>query len=124
MKGRCSICGKTIRSRESSKASAKANFLAGMRKHQWKKHRNTMISRIKAGKKASALDNPSLQDFVSALQEGVRGALQIYGQYTERQYQHIKSMMDALDPVLPIAVIASWEAIEAIHDWEEEKRRK
>ncbi|MBA7702120.1 hypothetical protein ES703_110877 [subsurface metagenome] len=117
MKGTCSICGETIRSRKSTKASAKANFLKAMRKHQWKKHRNTMISRIKAGK-AKAAENPSYQDIVSALQEGPRAALKVYGDFTERQYQHMKAMMDALEPILPLEVQIAWKTIEAFHDAE------
>jgi len=115
MKGTCSICGEVIRSRRSTKASAKANFLKGMRKHQWKKHRNTMISRIKAGK-AKAKLNPSVQDMVSALKEGPRSALKIYSQWTERQYQHMKSVMDAIEELLPLEVQLAWTAIEAFHD--------
>ncbi len=115
MKGKCSICGLTIRSRRSSKGSAAANFLKAVRKHQWKMHRNTMISRIKAGK-ARAAENPSYQDLVTALQKGPRAALKVYGDYTERQYQHIKAMMDALEPVLPIELQIAWRTIEAFHD--------
>lgn len=115
MKGKCSICGETIRSHRSEKNSAKANFLKAMRKHQWKKHRTTMISRIKAGK-AKARENPSYQDMVSALREGPRAALKVYRSWTERQYQHMKVVMDALEPVLPLELKISWKTLEAIHD--------
>ena len=115
MKGKCSICGEEIRSHRSHLNSARANFLKAMRKHQWKKHRNTMIRRIKAGK-AKALENPSIQDMVVALKEGPRGALDIYQSWTERQYQYMKNMMDALEPYLPIEIQASWKAIEVFHD--------
>lgn len=74
-----------------------------------------MISRIKAGK-AKAQENPSVQDMVSALREGPRAALKIYKTWTEKQYKHMKVVMDALEPVLPIEVTASWKALEAIHD--------
>jgi len=119
MRGTCSICGLEIRSRRSSKASAQANFLKAMRKHQWKIHRNTMISRIKAGK-AAAAENPSYQDLVSAMKEGPRAALKVYGDFTERQYQHIKGMMDALEPVLPLEIVIAWKTIEAFHDEKED----
>jgi len=115
MRGTCSICGLKIQSRRSSLASAQANFLKAMRKHQWKMHRNTMISRIKAGK-AAAQENPSYQDLVSALKEGPRAALKVYGDYTERQYQTIKRMMDALEAVLPLEITIAWKTIEAFHD--------
>jgi len=78
-----------------------------------------MVRRIKAGK-AEAEENPSYQDLVSALQEGPRAALKIYVTYTERQYQRIKGLMDALEGVLPIEVVTSWKAIEALHDWRQE----
>ena len=86
-----------------------------MRKHQWKKHRNTMISRIKAGKRR-AQENPSYQDIVSALQEGPKSALKAYGDMTERQYQHMKDLMDALEPILPLEIQIAWRTIEAFHD--------
>ena len=119
MRGHCSICGLEIRSRRSKLASAAANFLKAMRKHQWKMHRNTMISRIKAGK-ARAIENPSYQDLISALKEGPRAALKIYGDYTERQYQTIKRMMDALETILPTEYVIAWKTIEAFHDAKED----
>ena len=90
-----------------------------MRKHQWKMHRNTMIARIKAGK-ARAAENPSYQDLVSALKEGPRAALKVYGDFTERQYQTIKAMMDALEPILPLEYTIAWKTIEAFHDAQED----
>jgi len=116
MKAKCSICGHQMRSRKSSKRSARANLLIAIRKHAWKSHRNTMIARIKRGKKASQI-NPSVQDFVEALSEGPRAALQVYSKWTERQYQATKRVMDALEPLLPIEVRTAWAAVEAYHDW-------
>jgi len=86
-----------------------------MRRHQWKKHRNTMIRRIKEGK-AKAQENPSFQDMVTALQEGPRAALKVYRSWTERQYRHMKQVMDALEPVLPLEINVAWKTIEAMHD--------
>ena len=115
MKAKCSMCGVEIRSRRSKHGSAQANLLKAVRKHCWKHHRATMIRKIKAGK-AKAAHNPSAQDFIQALQEGPRAALDIYSRYTERQYQHMKNVMDAIEPVLPPVIKASWAAIEAFHD--------
>ncbi|MBA7703166.1 hypothetical protein ES703_111948 [subsurface metagenome] len=115
MKGKCSICGATIRSRKSIKGSARANFLRAVRKHMWKYHRNTMISRIKAGKRRSE-NNPTVQDFVSALQDAPGRAFTIYQKLQKRDFTIAKQVMDALEPLLPIEVRASWKAVEAIHD--------
>jgi len=115
MKGKCSICGLVIRSRRSTKASAKANFLKAMRKHQWKKHRNTMISRIKAGKQTSAT-NPTVQDFISALKDAPGRAFSIYQKMKAKDFATAKAVLDALEPVLPIEIRVTWKAIEAIHD--------
>ena len=115
MKGKCSICGETIRSHASHKNTAKANFLKAMRKHQWSRHRNTMISRIKEGKRRSAR-NPTVQDFVSALQEAPGRAYSIYQKMRERDFELAKAILDALEPILPIEMRATWKAIEAIHD--------
>lgn len=112
-RGTCKNCRETFAARSPSA------LLAKMSKHRWKKHENWMIRRIKEGKQASEM-NPSYQDLVSALQEGPRAALKIYGDYTERQYQNIKGLMDALEGILPIDVVVSWKAIEALHDWREE----
>lgn len=116
MRAKCSICGLEIRSRRSSKGTAKANLLRAVRKHAWKSHRTTMISRIKAGKRR-AKENPSAQDFIKALQAGPRAALQIYGAWTELQYQQMKRVMDAVEPLLPVEVQTAWKAIEAYHDY-------
>ena len=115
MKGTCSICGATIRSHASAKNSARANFLKAVRKHMWKKHRNTMISRIKAGKR-KAENNPTGTEMIVAIQKGAREALQIYGRMTERQFQRTKSIMRALEPILPSETVLVWKFIEATHD--------
>jgi len=115
MKGTCSICGEVIRSHRSSKNSAKANFLKAMRKHQWKKHRTTMISRIKAGKRRSE-DNPTVQDFISALQDAPGRAFSIYRELRKKDWMVLKRTMDAIEPIMPIEMKATWKAVEAVHD--------
>jgi len=81
----------------------------------WKYHRNTMISRIKAGKKASE-DNPTVQDFISALQEAPGRAFQIYQKLRKKDWMILKRTMDAIEEILPIEMKATWKAIEAVHD--------
>jgi len=115
MKGTCSICGEVIRSHASHRNSAKANFLKAMRKHQWKKHRNTMIERIKAGKRRSEM-NPTVQDFISALKGAPGRAFSIYEKMKAKDFATAKQVLDALEPVLPIEIRVTWKAIEAIHD--------
>ncbi|MBA7550139.1 hypothetical protein ES705_42645 [subsurface metagenome] len=115
MKGKCSICGATIRSHASAKNSARANFLKAVRKHMWKNHRTTMISRIKAGKRQSE-NNPTVQDFISALQDSPGRAFSIYKKLRAKDFNIAKQVMDALEPVLPVEIRISWKAIEAIHD--------
>lgn len=115
MKGKCSICGQVIRSRASSKGSAQANFLKAVRKHVWKHHRSTMISRMKAGKKASD-KNPTVQDFISALHDAPGRAFSIYEKMRARDFDTAKQVLDALEQFLPIEIRVTWKAIEAIHD--------
>lgn len=115
MKGTCSICGAVIRSHASSKNSAKANWLKAMRKHMWKNHRTTMIARIKAGKRASD-ENPTVQDFISALQGAPQRAIQIYKTLRKKDWLTLKRVMDAMEPILPLEMRATWKAIEAFHD--------
>ena len=116
MQWKCSICGEVLRTRAGSVDSVKTNFIQQMTSHMWKKHRNTMIRRIKAGKRASEDFNPTVQDFISALKSAPERAVTIYIDFTEAQYQHIKKMMDIVEPVLPIEVSTSWKLIEALHD--------
>jgi len=115
MKGKCSICGLEIRSHRSELNSAAANFLKAMRKHQWKMHRNTMIERIKAGKRTSAT-NPTVQDFISALKDAPGRAFSIYKKMRAKDFATAKAVLDALENVLPIEIRVTWKAIEAIHD--------
>jgi len=115
MKGTCSICGLVIRSRRSILRSAKANFLIAMRKHQWKMHRNTMISRIKAGKEANK-NNATVQDFISALQDAPGRAFIIYQELRKKDWMVLKRTMDAIEPIMPIEMKATWKAVEAVHD--------
>jgi len=115
MRGKCSICGAVLRSHASKKNSAQANFLKLVRKHMWSKHRNTMISRMKAGKLASE-KNPTVQDFISALKDSPGRAFSIYQKMRARDFDIAKQVLDALEPVLPIEIRVTWKAIEAIHD--------
>ena len=115
MKGTCSLCGMVIRSHASSKNSARANFLKAMRKHQWGNHRNTMIARIKAGKRSSA-NNPSIQDFITALQGAPGRAIQIYEELRAKDWIQLKRVLDAMEPIMPVEMRATWKAIEAFHD--------
>ena len=115
MKGKCSICGMIIRSHASTKNSARTNFLKAMRKHQWKNHRTTMISRIKAGKRRSS-DNPTVQDFITALQGAPQRAIQVYEELRQKDWIQLKRVLDAMEPIMPVEMRATWKAIEAFHD--------
>jgi hypothetical protein len=115
MRGKCSICGAIIRSRRSDKHSAKANFLKAVRRHMWKNHRTTMISRIKAGK-GSDSDNPTVQDFISALQGAPQRAIMVYNELRKKDWIKLKQVMDAMEPIMPVEMRATWKAIEAMHD--------
>ncbi|MBA7708014.1 hypothetical protein ES703_116901 [subsurface metagenome] len=115
MIGKCSICGAIIRSRKSSKGTARANFLKAVRKHMWKFHRNTMIARIKAGRKASD-ENPTVQDFIEALKTAPGRAFMIYQKMRQKDWMVLKRTMDAIETILPIEMKATWKAIEAVHD--------
>ena len=74
-----------------------------------------MVRKIKEGQTEAQL-NPSIQDLVSALQEGPRAAIKVYRNLTEKQYQTIKTIMDALEELLPNNVVIAWKTIEAFHD--------
>jgi len=115
MKGKCSICGAVLRSHASHLNTAQVNFLKVVRKHMWKHHRSTMISRMKAGKRRSE-DNPTVQDFISALKDAPGRAFKIYQKLKGKDFATAKQVLDALEPVLPIEIRVSWKAIEAIHD--------
>lgn len=107
--GHCSICNERFAARN------KSNFIKKVGKHFRTKHPLAFSRRIRDGKRLSP-DNPSLQDFMTALGESPRDALRIYSRWTEKQYQETKRVMDALENVLPIPVAASWKFIEAAHD--------
>jgi len=113
-RGTCKIC------REAFAARSPAALLSKMSKHRWKKHKNWMVRRIREGQAAAGL-NPSIQDLVSALLEGPRAAIKVYESFTERQYQMMKVVMDSLETILPIEIVTSWKAIEALHDWRHER---
>ena len=105
----CSQCQDIFRARTRTK------LLSKMRKHIWKEHESWMKRRIKAGKDRSK-DNPTLQDLMTALKGAPTRAIAIYKDMTEAQYRYTKGVMDAMEPILPVEVRASWHIIEAIHD--------
>ena len=81
----------------------------------WGKHRTTMIARIKAGKAASD-DNPTVQDFVSALQGAPQRAIAVYRTLRKKDWMKLKRVMDAIEPIMTIEMKATWKAVEAVHD--------
>lgn len=115
MQAKCSFCGMIIRSRASSKNSARANLLKAVRKHIWKNHRTAMIGRMKAGKRVSN-DNPTVQDFIVALQGAPQRAIQVYEELRKRDWIQLKRVLDAMEPIMPLEMKATWKAIEAFHD--------
>ena len=74
-----------------------------------------MIERIKAGKRRSEM-NPTVQDFIQALQDAPGRAFSIYKEFKKRDFLVAKQVLDALEPLLPAPMRATWKAIEAIHD--------
>ena len=104
-----------IRSRASSKHSARTNLLTAVRKHIWKNHRTAMISRMKAGKRTSE-NNPTVQDFISALQGAPQRAIMVYRDLRGRDWLKLKQVLDAMEPIMPVEMRATWKAIEAFHD--------
>lgn len=104
-----------IRSRASEKNSARTNLLKAVRKHIWKNHRTAMIGRIKAGKRASD-GNPTVQDFISALQGAPERAIQVYKKLRGKDWMKLKQVLDAMEPIMPVEMLATWKAIEAFHD--------
>lgn len=109
-KAKCSMCHVTFRSRSRSKNLEK------IRKHIWKKHRSSMIRRIKDGIRKRSEGNPSLQDLATALLDSPRAAIEVYKSFTEAQYKYTKTIMDAIEPILPDKVSVSWKVVEAFHD--------
>lgn len=81
----------------------------------WENHREAMIRRIKAGK-ASSFENPTVQDFISALKTNVSRALEIYEKLRKKDWNRLKQVMDAIEDILPIEVKIAWQVIESIHD--------
>lgn len=106
---RCSQCKYVARAR------TKTAMLNKIRKHLWKKHRNWMISRIKAGKRRSK-NNPVDLEMIKAIQNGSREALKTFKQLTEKQYQKVKKMMDALEPILPEETKTIWNFLKITHE--------
>lgn len=74
-----------------------------------------MISRIKAGKRRSD-ENPTVQDFIQALQEAPGRAFNIYQKLRKKDWGVLKATMDAIEPIMPIEMKATWKAVEAVHD--------
>lgn len=81
----------------------------------WKNHRNTMISRIKAGKRRSK-NNPIDLEMIKAIQSGAREAHQVFNRLTEKQYQKVKKLMKALEPILPEETNTIWKFLEIAHE--------
>ncbi|MBA7551700.1 hypothetical protein ES705_44248 [subsurface metagenome] len=81
----------------------------------WKYHRNTMISRIKAGR-AHAREYPADLEMIKAIQTGSREALKLFKKLTEKQYQKLKKLMNALEPILPEETKTIWKFLETVHE--------
>ena len=113
-KGTCKNCRETFAARSPSK------LLSKMSKHRWKKHENWMIRRIRDGK-ASSEENPTIQDFIAALQEAPGRAIEIYEELRERDWIKLKRVLDAIEGLMSIEMLATWKAVEAFHDHRSKK---
>lgn len=110
-KARCSQCGKIMR------RTTRTDLLSALRKHLWGKHRSWMVSRIKAGKKKAEATNPSIQDLIQAVEKGsARAVHAIVKLYSEKRYQQVKVVMDAVSVLLPLKARLAWEGAEVAHD--------
>ncbi|MBA7550083.1 hypothetical protein ES705_42589 [subsurface metagenome] len=105
----CSQCGYV------AKARTRTAMLNKIRKHLWKKHRKWMISRIKSGKR-KAKNNPVDLEMIKAIQAGSREALETFKRLTETQYQKVKKLMTALEPILPEETKTIWKFLEITHE--------
>lgn len=74
-----------------------------------------MRRRIREGKALSE-DNPTVQDFISALQESPGRAIEIYEELRARDWMKLKRVLDAVEVLMPVEMLATWRAIEAFHD--------
>ena len=74
-----------------------------------------MIARIKAGKQASN-GNPTVQDFITALQGAPQRAIMVYKELRKKDWIKLKQVLDAMEPIMPVEMRATWKAIEAFHD--------
>jgi len=61
-------------------------------------------------------ENPSVQDFINGLMTSAKDAIITFRDTSERQYQDMKVVMDAIEPILPEIVKARWHMVEAVHD--------
>lgn len=80
-----------------------------------------MIRKIKEGQRSN-FDNPTVQDFIAALSGNVGRAFIIYQEFRSRDYNVLKTTMDALEPYLPEQIRIGWKAVEGIHDSMEMKK--
>ena len=99
----------------STRADSRRQALNRIRDHAWKEHKNSMNRKINDAKRRSA-HNPSLQDFAAALVRGPREALAVYGRMAEWQYQHMKRVLDAFEPLMSPEIKTAWRTTEALHD--------
>jgi len=74
-----------------------------------------MKRRIREGK-AESEDNPTIQDFIAALQEAPGRAMEIYETLRERDWMKLKRVLDAIEGLMSVEMLATWKAIEAFHD--------
>ncbi|MBA7711642.1 hypothetical protein ES703_120608 [subsurface metagenome] len=74
-----------------------------------------MKRRIREGK-AESEDNPTVQDFIAALQEAPGRAMEIYETLRARDWMKLKRILDAIEGLMSVEMLATWKAIEAFHD--------
>jgi len=108
-RGTCKICRKDFAARSPSA------LLSKMSKHRWKKHLNWMKRKIREGKEESE-ENPTVQDFIVALQEAPGRAMEIYETLREHDWMKLKRVLDAIEGLMSVEMLATWKAIEAFHD--------
>lgn len=51
-----------------------------------------------------------------ALQGAPHRAIEVYEELRKRDWMKLKRVLDAMEPIMPVQMLATWKAVEAFHD--------
>lgn len=105
---KCSQCGQHFR------AYDRIALLAHMREHMWKHHRDWMLKRMKVGRLAGGVNNPTVGMVLTAIAQGIPVVLALIRLVRKPRWNRLEEAVGSFEPYMKPEHRVVWQAVKTI----------